>query len=47
MRSVRVAGGQPAGKALEVRFRCVFQRPIMCSAWIEKLRLVGVYAGVE
>ena len=47
MKSVEDVVAHPANRALEVRFRCVFQAHVMCSAWIQKLRLIGVRAGVE
>ena len=41
------AEAHPVGIALEVRSQCVFQRPMMCDAWIRELRLIGVRAEVE
>ena len=38
---------QLSGRALEVRSQRVFQRPMMCGAWIRELRLIGVRAEVE
>ena len=34
IRSATVAVAYPAGRALEVRSHCVFQRSTMCSAWV-------------
>ena len=46
-RERRVASAHPVGIALEARSQCVFQRPMMCGAWIRELRLIGVRAEVE
>ena len=37
-RIVASAEAHPVGIALEVRSQCVFQRPMMCGAWIRELR---------
>ena len=47
LESVAGAVVQLSGTALEVRSQCVFQRPMMCGAWIRELRLIGVRAEVE
>ena len=47
MKSVAGAVVQLSGTALEVRSQRVFQRPMMCGAWIRELRLIGVGAEVE
>ena len=47
LESAEGAVAYPGGIALEVRSQCVFQRPMMCGAWIRELRLIGVRAEVE